>query len=90
MADTLMVDEFDFPLTTGQRLFLMQGGRLSESDKGYVPNLPSRGNDLNEVGDLGFTRQDWLDAHFELYCFNLRAGMRPWEASASARESEGA
>lgn len=74
MADTYDTDEHGFPLRSLERLHLQQGGRLSEGNARSA-DLPSRGIDLNEVGDLGFSRQDWLDAQFELYCRNLCAGM---------------
>lgn len=75
MADTYDTDEFGFPLRSLERLHLQQGGRLSEGNARSI-DLPSRDIDLNEVGDLGFSRQDWLDAQFANYCFNIKNGVQ--------------
>ena len=75
MADTYDTDEFSFPLRSLERLHLQQGGRLSEGSA-RPADLPSRhGIDIDVPGDLGFTAREYLDAQFELYCRNLRAGM---------------
>lgn len=75
MAD-FGTDEHGYPLRATERLHLLQGGRLTEGDHALPRDLPSRrGNDMTEIGDMGFSRQDWLDAQFELYCHNLRSGM---------------
>ena len=74
------IDAFGYPLRAAEALHVMQGGRLEVGENSRATSLPSRGNDLSAAGNLGFSMQDWLDAHFELYCFNLRAGMTTDEA----------
>jgi hypothetical protein len=85
MADHYATDEHGFPLRTAERLHILQGGRLTEGDHALPRDLPSRrGNDMHAVNEQGFSRQDWLDAHFELYCHNLRAGMTTDAARGAA------
>jgi len=74
-------DAFGYPLRAAEQLHVMQGGKLEVGENSRATSLPSqKGNDLNEVGEFGFSRREWLDAQFELYCFNLRAGMTASEA----------
>lgn len=76
MADSYATDEFGFPLRAVERLVLMQGGRLSESENARATSLPTRrGIDIDVPGDLGFTAREYLDAQFELYCFNIKNGL---------------
>lgn len=80
------VDDFGYPLTALEQLRLMQGGQLSEREDALPTDLPaqSRGIDIYVPGDLGFTVREWLDAQFDNYCFNLRAGMTSEEARRGA------
>lgn len=70
MAD---IGNTDFwPDSPIQSLRRQQGIRPTESEYGYEPAPLVRGNDIDVPGDGGFTARDYLDASFELYCFDVK------------------